>query len=265
MKTLLALLFLTFSLSADPNYHTLFEQFPEVMGRLGSWKRGEIEIATNPAEIKKIENHCYHKLLRKGFSTEEAKRYSRVGIVAEDQYWIWVRDAVYFPGGIMGTYERLLRKTGLIGPSGVVIFAVRDKKVVVNVNFRHTTRCWELELPRGGQRENETLEQAAKRELKEETGCIVKKFTFLGTVASGTGVIGGTRPVYFGTVTKKVARHLDESEAIATSLEISIEDLKEAFSKGYIILDVRGRKTKVFCRDPFLSYAILQAMWQKLI
>ena len=40
-----------------------------------------------------------------------------------------------------------------------------NKKVILNVNYRHATRSWELELPRGVREENETVEMTAKREL----------------------------------------------------------------------------------------------------
>jgi len=266
MKLFALILCLTSSLFAKSSYHDLYDQFPEVMGRLGSWKQGEIEITTNPSEIKKIENHCYQRLLRKGYSSEEAKQYSQVGIVAEDQYWMWVRDAVYFPGGVMGTYERIFWKTGLLGPSGAVILPViNNTKVVVNINFRHATRSWELELPRGGRNLEESAEEAAVRELKEETGCLVNKLTLLGSMAPDSGIIGGTVPVYLGTVNKRTPRQQDESEAIALNLEVSVQELKEAFIKSYLIIDIKGKKTKVYCRDPYLSFALLQATWQKLI
>jgi len=250
----------------EAQYQTLIEQFPEAFGRFGSWKQGEIEIATSPAEIKKIEDHTCHKLIRKGFSIEEAKQYSRVGIVAEDQYWIWIRDAVIFPGGIKGTYNRIIRKTGLLGHHGAVVFPVlENNNIVLNVNFRHATRTWELELPRGNREQNETVLQTASRELKEETGYVTNELVLLGKVSPETGMLSGVIPVYFGRIKDKKSRHQDESEAIEINVEMSLEEVQEAFVKGYIVIDIKGRKTKVFCRDPFLSYALLQAMLRKLI
>lgn len=64
------------------------------------------------------------RLLKKGYSEEEAKEYSRIGVVQEDQYWIWLRDAVYFPKGV-GTNDRLLWKSQLKGISGVAILPVQ--------------------------------------------------------------------------------------------------------------------------------------------
>lgn len=264
MKWLAFLVCLSSQLFADDPYHTLLQQYPKAMGRSGSWKSGEIEVITSPAEIKNIEEQVYNRLVRKGFSEEEAKKSSRIGIIAEDQYWIWVRDAVIFPGGFLGTYNRIFWKCGLTGPNGVIIFPLLpNKKVVVNVNFRHATRSWEVEIPRGLKNDNETLEQTAARKLQSETGYVANQFILLGHLAADSGVLANTIPVFLGHLNEKKQRNPDKTEAIAKSLALSLEELSEAFIKGYLIVDIQGVKTKAYCRDPFLTYALMQATWQK--
>ena len=266
MKWIAFLLFISSAAFGNQEYLDLLKQFPDGLGRNGCWKHGEIEIATSPSEIKRIEKHSMQKLIRMGFSHAEANQYSRVGIIGQDHYWIWVRDAVTFPGGIPGTYDRIVRKAGLSGPSSVVILPILpNKKVIVNINFRHATRAWELELPRGKREKKETPEHAALRELKEETGCISDQLIFLGDLSPHSGVVAGTVPVYYSQVKGKTARHQDESEAIASNIELTLDELKEAFTKGYTIIEIKGTKTKVYCRDPFLSFALLQAIWNKLL
>lgn len=266
MKWLALSLFITSSVFAEADYNKLLQQFTESLGRNGSWKQGEIEIATSPEEIKQIEKLCCQRFIRMGYSKDCAEKYSRVGIVAEDHYLIWVRDAVTFPGGIPGTYDRMIWKSGLLGTAGVVILPIlQNNRIVVNINFRHATRSWEMELPRGGCKEKESLQEAASRELKEETGCLVKEFTLLGHMTQDTGMISGSIPVFLGKVIERKERHQDQSEAIALNVDLSLDEIRAAFVKGYIIIDIRGVKTKVLCRDSHLSYALLQAMWQKLI
>lgn len=267
MKFILSALLVSFSVySTELCYHNLIEQFPETFGRKGCWKQGEIEIATLPDEIKRIEKLSVQRFMRMGYSEEIAKSYSKCGIIAEDHYWMWIRDAVTFPGGIPGTYDRIVWKSGLTGTPGAVIFPVlQNHKVLVNVNFRHATRAWELEIPRGARKQKESGKEAATRELREETGCIASEMIFLGDLAPETGVITGTIPVYFASVENRKARHQDESEAIALNIEMSVEEIEQAFIKGYALIKIRDQLTKVYCRDPFLSYALLQSKLRKLI
>ena len=266
MKALFALLFLSSTLFGELDYHALLNTYPKAFGRDGSWKQGEIEVASTKGEIQRIQKLCKQRFIRMGYSDSDAEKSARIGVIAEDHYWLWVRDAVIFPGGIPGTYNRIIWKSGLTGPQGVAIFPVLpNKKVLLNINFRHAIRSWELELPRGARNEGELAEQTAMRELKEETGCTVKKMTCLGEMCPDSGIIGGIVPIYMGEIANKVERHQDESEAIALNVEMTIDEIREAFVKGYIITEIRGVKTKVYCRDPFLSFALLQAIWKKVL
>lgn len=266
MLRIFAFLILTFSLFGDDRYQSLLEQYPNTFGPKGSWKEQEIEVVTSPAEIQRIEKQNQRRLIRKGFSAKEAKENSRIGVICEDQYWIWLRDAVIFPGGVPGTYDRILWKNALGGPSGVAILPVLpDKKIVVNINFRHATRSWEMEIPRGARNASETIEQAALRELREESGYIASKFIFLGEMAPDSGMITSQVPVYFGLVREKKASQQDDSEAIIENIALTLEEIKRNYIRGYIILDIQGEKTKVYCRDPFLSFALMQATWRNLL
>ena len=166
---------------------------------LGSWRKGEIEIVLNPDQIKKVENQTKLRLISRGATETEAEKWSSVGIVAEDNYWMWIRDAVIFPSGVYGTYDRLLWKSGMDGIPGVAVLPIlANKKIVVNLNYRHATRSWEIELPRGQKKEGETLEQAALRELKEETGYQLTKCTLLGTTAPDSGALMSLTPLFHG-------------------------------------------------------------------
>ncbi|MDN3506320.1 MAG: NUDIX hydrolase [Simkaniaceae bacterium] len=266
MKWPLLLISVFSSLCADIDYHSLLDQFSETLGRRGSWEQGEIEIATTPSEIKRIENAATQRYIRMGYSKEDAKRYSTCGIIADDHYCIWIRDAVTFPGGIPGTYDRIAWKSGLSGPPGAIVLPVlKNKKVLVNVNFRHATRAWEIELPQGFREENETAEQAARRELKEEAGAKASELIYLGDIAPHMGLMTTIVPVYLAKVSTVDDRHQDEGEAINANIELSQKEIKQAYDKGYVILSIKGQATKVYCRDPSLSFALMQAKWKKLI
>ncbi len=241
-------------------YLKLIKDHPDTFGPLGKWQRGEIEITVNTEQIRKIENQTRLRLISKGVQDADAEKWSSVGVVAEDNYWIWLRDAVIFPSGVYGTYDRLMWKSGLCGVPGVAILPLlATKKIIVNINYRHATRSWEIELPRGQKKAGETLERAAARELKEETGYQISKCTQLGTIAPDTGTLMSLVPVFCGEVSHSGENSKEYSEAIFQNPAFSKEELKQGFARGYIEVPIKGEIVKVNCRDPFLTFALLQA------
>lgn len=227
----------------------------------GSYAQGEIEIITDPEEITKVEQIQKNRLLKKGFSEESAHQFSRVGIVSEDQYLILLRDAVYFPNGIPGTYDRLIWKSELTTkfPGVAVLPILPSGQIVLNLNYRHATRSWELELPRGGILPNETIEETALRELKEETGLSVSSLSFLGNMAPDTGILSSIIPVFTGTVSQVQNADIEYSEAIAGIIAFTKEEIKTGLIQGFLEVSVLGKIQKVPLRDPFLTFALLQS------
>jgi 8-oxo-dGTP pyrophosphatase MutT (NUDIX family) len=72
----------------------------------------------------------------------------------------------------------------LEAPDWVNIVALTPEGELVLVRqWRHGTRRFELELPAGAVEPGETPEQAAARELAEETGYVAESITRLGEVA----------------------------------------------------------------------------------
>lgn len=247
-------------------YLNLLKGEASTLTPLASWRKGEIEIITQPEQIKKIENQMRLRLICNGVPEKDATEWSRVGIVAEDQYLIWIRDGVIFPSGVYGTYDRVVWRNGLQGPPGVAVMPVlANKKIVVNLYYRHATRNWEIELPRGGKKENETLEQAALRELREETGYKLAKSLLLGTMAPDSGILTSLMPVFYGEVFHSGESYREYSEAISQNPAFTKQELKQGFVQGYIEMPIQGNLVQVQCRDPFLAFALLQAEARKLL
>lgn len=72
----------------------------------------------------------------------------------------------------------------LDAPDWVNIVAITDDEQMLLVRqWRHGTRRFELELPAGALEPGESPEQAAARELMEETGYQATSITLIGTVA----------------------------------------------------------------------------------
>ncbi len=223
---------------------------------LGDHQKGEIEIVVDRDKVEIIEKTHMERLRKKGLSIEEAINSSRTGIIAEDIYWIWQRDAVIFPTGAVGTYDRLLWKNSLKGPAGVAVLPILpDGKIALNINFRHATRCWELEVPRGLIHKGEHQEDTARREVEEETGLIVDKLVSLGEMAPDTGVLNSVVPVYAGYVKGEGKSSQEESEAIAGIQAFTVDELEKGIKKGFLEIAPHG---KVYIRDSFLTFALFQ-------
>jgi ADP-ribose pyrophosphatase len=233
----------------------------------GSHLKGEIEIITNLDGISRVETLQKNRLQQKGLSEAEAEQFSRVGVVFEDQYLVMLRDAVYFPKGIPGTYDRLIWKSGLKGAyAGVAVLPVLSSgRIVLNLNYRHATRSWELEVPRGGLMAKESVEEAALREAKEETGCVVSSVTFLGDMAPDTGIIANIVPVFIGKVAQQENSSPEYSEAIAEIIAFTKDELKEGLRHGFLEVSLQGEKKRVPLRDSFLTFALFQAELRGLL
>ncbi len=260
MRLMLALLF-SFSLFGAPSekYFDLLASTPKSHGVIGNHEKDEIEILLHPISINEAESIAMERLLNKGVTPEHAWEWSQVGIVAEDQYLFWIRDAVLFPSGEKGTYDRILWKSALETPPGVAIFPyLADRKIVLILNYRHATRSWELELPRGLLKEGETVRTAAARELQEETGYHVDDSLLLGTMAVDSGILATVIPVLACRAVDPSDRKYDFSEAIALNVTLSVNELETALLKGFLDLSLSERTLRANVRDPFLTFALLQ-------
>jgi ADP-ribose pyrophosphatase len=225
-------------------YLELVEQYPHLVTPRGDAAQGEIEILLDEEQMASVEK----KLGRD------------VGVVKEDQYWIWINDACKFPSGNEGVYGRIFWVKGLESSvSGAVVVPITSEgKVVLNCNFRHATRSWEIELPRGGVNPGETAEDVAKREVFEETGRSIAEIRLLGAIPPDSGALSGVVPVFAAKVTSIDTQHQEDTEAIEDILELSIGEIKKAFAAGYYECKLRGEWRKIPFRDPFLAYALLR-------
>lgn len=239
---LISILSLSF-LQAQENEKDLYLQYLnqyETLGPFGKAKEGEIEIILDKEKMAELERSTGRK----------------VGIVVNDKYWIWINDAVRFPSGKSGVYGRIMWKQALKGITGVAVMPVLpDGRIVLNRNYRHATRGWEYELPRGAAEVGETIEMVAAREVKEETGMVVDQFYLLGEIAPDTGILNEVVPVVMARVISKGEATPEDEEAIAGIETFTVTELKQGYIDGYLMHN--GKKIPL--RDPFLAFAIFQA------
>ncbi len=99
--------------------------------------------------------------------------------VFQNQYVTFYNDRVKFPSGVEGSYIRMHYHA----PYSVCILPLTaDGRVAAIRTFRHGIRGWGLELPKGFGNEGETPLEAAKRELREETGMVSDDWVDIGVL-----------------------------------------------------------------------------------
>ena len=147
------------------------QRLPESLSKPGEHQRGEIEL----------------------LAPDESGDF---GIKYEDPYVILVRDRVRFPGGKEGGYIRLINRGELAGSPGAVMVPLWAGSVVFIRIFRHATRCWEWELPRGFHEAGLTEVENARKEIQEELGVDVSSAHKIGVLNSNTGLLTGLIGVY---------------------------------------------------------------------
>lgn len=227
-------------------YLDLLNKHPTTLGPTGNHQLGEIEIVTDPKKMAEIETTMK----------------DTIGVYAQDRYWTWIKDPVIFPNGKTGIYGRVVWKNSLEGPAGAAVLPVAQfdgqDKIFLNVNYRHATRRWECELPRGVRNPKETAIQAALRETLEETGFKLDEHDIrpLGTMAVDTGLTNSVIPIYFGKIIGQQKPKRESSEAIDKVIGLTMEQIQEGYKKGSMEQTIKGRKVQVYFSDPFLTFAL---------
>lgn len=150
----------------------------------------------------------------------------RVGVLAEDPYLMVMRDAVEFADGTLGLYNRLLV------PAGAAILPVLADGVVLLNRFRHGTRRWHLEAPRGSFSGGGSEEDDARRELWEETGAVARQMVDLGELHSTTGCLDERHRLFLAHI--DAVGTPDAHEAITSLEKIAVPQLESLLADGTI-------------------------------
>jgi len=119
---------------------------------------------------------------------------------------------------------------------GVVVAPVlSDGRILLVRQFRHPLRRFIAELPRGSRERDEAPEDAAKRELSEETGYEAAEIAPLGRVAPDSGQLATMPHLFAVVVGARRAPHTEATEAIDRTLALTFRELREACEAGDIV------------------------------
>src|SRR5256714_14097314 len=123
---------------------------------------------------------------------------AKTGILIEDKLHYFVRDAVKYPSGEVGTAMRIIGCTMHDGPSGGVALRSRNGNIFLRETFRHATRRWELETPRGQRETGMSAEDAARKEIDEEPRLRVEHIEQIGEASGDPAILASKLPVVLG-------------------------------------------------------------------
>ena len=147
-----------------------------------------------------------------------------------------VCDTVALPDGNEATREMCLH----IG-AVCVIALLDDGRVIMERQFRYPHGRVFLEIPAGklNYRGEDPL-SAAKRELREETGAVAKKFVDLGDLVPSPAVLSEKIKTYLAEDISFTERELDEDEFLDVEM-IPLEELYQMVMRG----EIADAKTQV--------------------
>ena len=140
-----------------------------------------------------------------------------------------VCDTVLLPNGSTSTREMCLHLGAVC-----VLPLLADGTVLMERQYRYPHGRIFFEIPAGKLNyKGEDRLEAAKRELREETGAVAKKYTDLGEMIPSPAILGEAVRMYLAEDISFVERELDEDEFLDVE-RVPLEELYKMVMNGEI-------------------------------
>jgi ADP-ribose pyrophosphatase len=187
------------------------------------------KIVSSPTAISKWRAGKIKELKKKHLPVSWAD----IGIILDDPYIVVLRDLVKFPDGHLGGYFRILNRADLEDGRGVAILAEMDKKYLLIHMFRHPTRSWSYEVPRGFGEPRVSAVDQAKSEISEEVGGEISELINLGPYHSNTGLEGNKVQLFYAKLIS--VGNPEKAEGIKSLIWVSLIELEEMIANEKIL------------------------------
>jgi ADP-ribose pyrophosphatase len=138
------------------------------------------------------------------------------------------RDTVRLPDGGEATREYIVHPGAVL-----VVPALDDERVVVVRQFRYPNNAVFVEFPAGKIDAGEPPDETAKRELREETGYVAGRWSYVGRLHSVVSYSTEAIELYLARDLTHVGAALDHGEFLEVEA-MRLDDLFEAADAGAI-------------------------------
>ena len=140
-----------------------------------------------------------------------------------------VRDVIELPNG-----KRATREVCLHNGAVAILPLLSDGRVIMERQYRYPHGRVVLEIPAGKlDTPDEIPLEAARRELREETGALAGKMTCLGKIIPSSAILSEVIHLYLAEDLTFGERELDEDEFLDVEY-ISLAELKQMVMRGEI-------------------------------
>jgi len=187
-----------------------------------------LNIVLDQKAISEWEANKEAELKQKGLPLEWAK----LGVILDDPYNIIVRDLVQFPDGDIRGYGRSIAAATLRGGRGVAVLPFYKGKILLLRIYRHPTRQWHYEFPRGFGEPNIPSDTNARKEIEEETGGQVSELVNMGEFYNNTGYESAYVTLFYAQLS--TIGTANKNEGIGSFVWLTVPELEEWIASGKI-------------------------------
>ena len=140
------------------------------------------------------------------------------------------KDTMELPDGNKAEWDFVSHRMG----AAAILPVMKDGRIVMVRQYRNALERETLEIPAGGLNgREEPTDQAAMRELQEETGFRSENLEFLMTVNTTVAFCDEAVDIFVATDLEVGTRHLDEAESIDVEI-YTLEELCDMIYEGKI-------------------------------